>query len=67
MEIKKLIKLEKHCEEDFKCFYCKSSSLVGCNPEEIILMCDNCKRYFGYDEKEDKIFELEDTDEKKDE
>ena len=70
MEINKLIRLEKHCEETFKCLNCGSDQLVGCDYQEILLMCANCGYFYGYNEKEDKIYDLSDeeleNEEKKD-
>lgn len=58
MEVNKLIELEKYCEENFTCPYCKDGYLVGTSFEDIILMCDHCGSYFGYDEKNNNIYDL---------
>lgn len=58
MEINKLIKLEKKCEENEKCPYCKEYSLTGTSPFDIILICTKCGSYFSYDERNKKIYEI---------
>ena len=62
MEIKKLIKLEKYCEDTQTCPICNSFSLIGCNPDDLLFMCSNCGNYFGYNEEEDKIIEINEND-----
>ena len=65
MKMNNLIKLEKYCEENKKCPICNDFSLVGCNPEFLLLMCEKCGNFFDYDKEEDKIIKLKEEQEKK--
>lgn len=57
-KMEELWKTEKHYEDKEKCQYCNDYTLVGTDPESILLMCRRCGKFFSYDEKEKKIYEL---------